>query len=60
VPPPQTSTFVAAMPSLQVVPFARVVTVQDEVPLQVRVLHWSDVHAMAVPAHTPLLLQVSV
>jgi len=60
VPPPQTSTFVAAMPSLHVVPSGRDVTVQDEVPLQVRVLHWSDVQVMVVPAHTPLLLQVSV
>jgi hypothetical protein len=60
VPPPQTSTFVVALPSSQVVPFGRGVTAQDEVPLQLRVLHWSEVQVMVVPAQTPLPLQVSL
>src|SRR5205823_1097625 len=36
------------------------VTVQLAVPLQVRVLHWSEVHVMAVPTHWPPLLHVSL
>jgi len=36
------------------------VTAQLAVPLQVRVLHWSEVQVMAVPTHCPLLLQVSL
>jgi len=36
------------------------VTVQLAVPLQVRVLHWSEVHVMAVPTHWPPLVQVSL
>src|SRR5213593_3047466 len=38
----------------------RGVTVQHAVPLQVRVLHWSEVHVMAVPTHWPPLVQVSL
>src|SRR5205823_10708959 len=30
------------------------------VPLQVRVLHWSEVHALASPTHCPPLVQVSL
>src|SRR5207247_391267 len=37
-----------ALPSSQLVPVSGV-TVQLAVPLQVRVLHWSEVHVMAVP-----------
>ena len=46
------------MPSSQLVPVSGV-TVQLAVPLQVRVLHVSEVQVMAVPTHCPLLLQVS-
>ena len=45
--------------SLQLVPVLAV-TVHDDVPLQVRVLHVSEVHAIDVPPHTPLLLQLSL
>src|SRR5207253_473730 len=38
----------------------RGVTVQLAVPLQVRVLHWSEVQVIAVPAHWPPLVQVSL
>lgn len=44
--------------SLQVVPVIGV-TVHDEVPLQVDVLHWSPVHVMVVPPQVPEL-QVSL
>jgi hypothetical protein len=47
----QTSLYVHAFPSLHVAPvFA--VTVHDDVPLHVRVLHVSLVHVMFVPAQT--------
>jgi len=36
------------------------VTVQLAVPLQVRVLHWSEVQVIAVPTHCPPLVQVSL
>src|SRR5207247_761901 len=48
-----------ALPSSQLVPVSGV-TVQLAVPLQVRVLHWSEVHVMAVPTHCPPLVQVSL
>src|SRR5713101_6703097 len=54
----QVSLKVQALPSSHAVP-VRGVTVQLAVPLQVRVLHWSEAHVMAVPTHCPLLLQVS-
>jgi len=46
-------------PSLQLVPVLAL-TVHDDVPLQVRVLHVSETHVIDVPAQTPPLLQVSV
>jgi hypothetical protein len=46
-------------PSSQLVPLLTV-TVHDDVPLQVRVLHVSEVHVIDVPVQTPLLLQVSL
>jgi len=46
------------LPSSQLVPVSGV-SVQLDVPLQVRVLHVSEVQVMAVPTHCPLLLQVS-
>src|SRR5437763_287673 len=58
VPPWQVSPCVQASPSSQLVPVSGV-TVQLDVPLQVRVLHVSEVQVMAVPTHCPLLLQVS-
>src|SRR3989442_256085 len=58
-PPSQVSLKVQALPSSQLVP-ASGVTAQLDVPLQVRVLHVSEVQVMAVPTHCPLLLQVSV
>src|SRR5438094_7177961 len=58
VPPWQVSLCVQASPSLQLVPVSGV-TVQLDVPLQVRVLHWSEVQVIAVPTHCPLPLQVS-
>src|SRR5207245_2603261 len=36
------------------------VTVQLAVPLQVRVLHWSEVQVIAVPTHWPPLEEVSL
>src|SRR5207247_77270 len=48
-----------ASPSSQLVPVSGV-TVQLAVPLQVRVLHWSEVQVMAVPTHWPPLEQVSL
>src|SRR2546426_1123555 len=58
-PPSQVSLKVQALPSSQLVP-ASGVTAQLDVPLQVRVLHVSEVQVMAVPTHCPLLLQVSL
>src|SRR6266566_3953038 len=55
----QVSLKVQALPSSQLVP-ASGVTVQLDVPLQVRVLHVSEVQAMAVPTHCPLPSQVSL
>ena len=48
------------VPPGQLVPLVFGVTEQLEVPLQLRVLHWSSVHVIDVPAHTPLELQVSL
>src|SRR5438093_1233924 len=48
-----------ALPSSQPVPVSGV-TVQLAVPLQVRVLHWSEVHVTAVPTPCPPLVQVSL
>src|SRR5207249_1239431 len=48
-----------ASPSSQLVPVSGV-TVQLAVPLQVRVLHWSEVQVRAVPTHCPPLVQVSL
>src|SRR5213594_922163 len=56
--PSQVSLKEQALPSSQLVPVSGV-TVQLDVPLQVRVLHWSEVQVIAVPTHWPLLLQVS-
>src|SRR5439155_20894246 len=55
----QVSAAVQALPSSQLVPVSGV-TVQLAVPLQVRVLHWSEVQVMEVPTHWPLLVQVSL
>src|SRR5437867_10651512 len=55
----QVSLNVQALPSSQLVPVSGV-TVQLDEPLQVRVLHVSEVHVMAVPTHSPLLEQVSL
>src|SRR5437879_6195765 len=55
----QVSAAVQALPSSQLVP-VNGVTVQLAVPLQVRVLHWSEVQVMAVPTHCPPLVQVSL
>src|SRR5436309_1087335 len=52
VPPWQVSLCVQASPSLQLVPVSGV-TVQLAVPLQVRVLHVSEVHVTAVLWQTP-------
>src|SRR5438477_380807 len=59
VPPWQVSLCVQASPSSQLVPVSGV-TVQLDVPLQVRVLHWSEVQVIAVPTHRPLPSQVSL
>src|SRR5439155_3111385 len=53
------SAAVQALPSSQLVPVSGV-TVQLAVPLQVRVLHWSEVQVMEVPTHWPPLVQVSL
>jgi hypothetical protein len=45
---------VQALPSLQAVPLSGT-TVQETVPLQLRVLHWSLVQVIAVPAQAPAL-----
>src|SRR3989454_1166915 len=58
-PPSQVSLKVQALPSSQLVPVSGV-TVQLDVPLQVRVLHVSEVQAMAVPTHCPPPSQVSL
>src|SRR6266436_6247823 len=55
----QVSLKVQALPSSQLVPVSGV-TVQLDVPSQVRVLHWSEVQVMAVPTHCPLPSQVSL
>src|SRR5437867_12129051 len=55
----QVSAAVQALPSSQGVPVSGV-TVQLAVPLQVRVLHVSEVHVIAVPTHCPPLVQVSL
>src|SRR5437899_4535561 len=55
----QVSSTEQALPSSQLVPVSGV-TVQLAVPLQVRVLHWSEVQVMAVPTHCPPLVQVSL
>src|SRR5438093_8249496 len=55
----QVSAAVQALPSSQLVPVSGV-TVQLAVPLQVSVLHWSEVQVMAVPTHWPVLVQVSL
>src|SRR5438093_1485155 len=57
--PSQVSLKEQALPSSQLVPVSGV-TVQLAVPLQVRVLHVSEVQVMAVPTHCPLPLQVSL
>src|SRR5436190_14010081 len=59
VPPWQVSLCVQASPSSQLVPVSGV-TVQLDVPLQVRVLHWSEVQVSAVPTHWPPPVQVSL
>src|SRR5437016_3064389 len=58
-PPSQVSLKVQALPSSQLVPVSGV-TVQLDVPSQVRVLHVSEVQVMAVPTHSPLPSQVSL
>src|SRR5207244_6245840 len=58
-PPVQVSSKVQALPSSHAAPVFGV-TVQLAVPLQVRVLHWSEVQVIAVPAHWPPLVQVSL
>src|SRR5205823_4574593 len=58
-PPWQVSLLVQALPSSPAAPVMGV-TVQLDVPLQVGVLHVSEVQVMAVPAHSPLLEQVSL
>src|SRR5437660_969478 len=55
----QVSAAVQALPSSQGVPVSGV-TVQLAVPLQVRVLHWSEVQVMDVPTHWPPLLELSL
>src|SRR5947207_1982286 len=55
----QVSPLVQALPSSRAAPVVGV-TVQLAVPLQVRVLHWSEVEVIAVPTHRPLPSQVSL
>src|SRR5439155_15937 len=57
--PSQVSLKEQASPSSQLVPVSGV-TVQLAVPLQVRVLHVSEVQVIAVPTHRPLPSQVSL
>src|SRR5438034_471400 len=58
-PPVQVSLNVQALPSSHAAPVLGV-TVQLDVPLQVWVLHWSEVQVIAVPTHWPLPSQVSL
>src|SRR2546426_643836 len=58
-PPWQASAAVQALPSSHAAPVLGV-TVQLAVPLQVRVLHWSEVQVIAVPTHWPPPVQVSL
>src|SRR5207248_9124310 len=58
-PPVQVSLTVQALLSSHAAPVLGV-TVQLDVPLQVRVLHWSEVQVIAVPTHWPLPSQVSL
>src|SRR5436305_1274580 len=58
-PPWQASSPVQALPSSHAAPVLGV-TVQLDVPLQVWVLHWSEVQVIAVPTHWPLPSQVSL
>src|SRR5881296_1995259 len=58
-PPVQVSLKVQACPSSQPAPVLGV-TVQLDVPLQVCVLHWSEVQVIAVPTHRPLPSQVAL
>src|SRR5437764_551362 len=58
-PPVQVSLNVQALPSSHAAPVLGV-TVQLDVPLQVWVLHWSEVQVIAVPTHRPLPSQVSL
>src|SRR5947208_2796641 len=58
-PPSQVTLNVQASPSSQLVPVSGV-TVQLDVPLQVWVLHWSEVQVIAVPTHWPLPSQLSL
>ena len=53
------SPLVQSLPSSQGMELSGI-TVQDDVPLQARVLHWSDAHVMEAPTHTPLPLHVSL
>src|SRR5207247_1601077 len=55
----QVSSNEQASPSSQLAPVSGA-TVQLAVPLQVRVLHWSEVQVMAVPTHCPPLVQVAL
>src|SRR5438552_10225857 len=55
----QVSAAVQALPSSHAAPVLGV-TVQLAVPLQVRVLHWSEVQVSAVPTHWPPPVQVSL
>src|SRR5256712_2072554 len=55
----QVSAAVQALPSSQLVPVSGV-TVQLDLPSQVRVLHWSEVQVIVVPTHCPPLVQVSL
>src|SRR5213076_1448080 len=57
--PSQVSLKEQASPSSQLVPVSGV-TVPLAVPLQVRVLHVSEMQVMAVPTHWPLPSQVSL
>src|SRR6266403_1337582 len=58
-PPWQVSLLVQEFSSSQLVPVSGV-TAQLDVPLQVRVLHWSEVQVIVVPTHCPPLVQVSL
>src|SRR5207247_6444358 len=58
-PPVQVSLKVQALPSSHAAPVLGV-TVQLDVPLQVRVLHWSEEQVITVPTHRPLPSQVSL